>query len=73
MTKNVIGKRIREARYRLDLTQAELAARLQVSSMNISRGGIAKIEAGLRQVTDLEVEKFAEVLNVSPNWLFSRD
>ena len=71
MSKNLIGKQIKEARLRHDppLTQAELAVRLQLRGMNISRGGIAKIEMGVRKVSDIELVILAEILSVSTGWL----
>lgn len=69
--KNIVGSRVRIARhlYQPKLTQAELSARLQVSGWDIDRAGVAKIESGIRQVTDIEVVKLARALNISPTWL----
>jgi len=73
--RNIIGKRVRLARKRRKphLTQEELAAALQLLDWDISRGGIAKIEGGFRQVTDIEVKKLAQALKVSTSWLFEED
>lgn len=46
-----------------------VAVRLQLGGWGISRSGVAKIEIGLRQVTDIEVVKLAGALNVSAAWL----
>jgi transcriptional regulator with XRE-family HTH domain len=51
------------------MTQLELAARLQLQGCDISRSGVAKIELGIRQVTDLELIKIAAVLEVPAQWL----
>lgn len=40
-----VGLRIREIRERQNLTQAEVPARLQVCSRDVTRGALAKIEA----------------------------
>lgn len=73
--RNIIGKRVKQARLtkRPRLTQAALAARLQLDNWDIDRVGVAKIEAGLRQVTDFEVPKLARALDVDINWLFDEE
>jgi transcriptional regulator with XRE-family HTH domain len=53
------------------MTQRELAERLQLKGWDVSRAGIAKIEAGLCQVTDVEVTHLAEALGVSVAHLFN--
>jgi transcriptional regulator with XRE-family HTH domain len=69
--RNIVGVRVKEARLlgEKKITQADLAARLQLAGWEIDRVGIAKIEGGLRQVTDIEVKKLAKVLDVSAAWL----
>lgn len=52
------------------MTQSELAARLQLAGWEISRTGVAKIELGLRRVTDVEVWHLANALGVSVRMLF---
>lgn len=70
--RNVIGQQVKRARlsHNPKLTQAELAAKLQLSDWDIDRVGIAKIETGIREVNDKEVLILATVLNVSIDWLF---
>lgn len=73
--RNIVGKRVKEAR-RLKsprVTQARLAAKLQFEDWKISREGIAKIEIGIRQVTDKEVVMLARALNVTPQWLLEEE
>lgn len=69
--KNIIGKRVKLARTRFTprMTQQQLAVRLQLDNWDIDRSGVAKIEMGLRQVTDIELVKLAAALNVSAAWL----
>jgi transcriptional regulator with XRE-family HTH domain len=69
--RNIIGKQVKMARHRFKprMTQAALAVRLQLDDWDIDRSGVAKIELGLRQVTDIEVMKLAKALNVSASWL----
>ena len=67
--KNISGRRIRQARRRLSLSQADLAARLQVEGVQIKRDSISRIEIGTRFVPDYELLFFAKVLGVSAEWL----
>ena len=67
--KNISGDRIHQARTTMRLSQAELAARMQVNGVTIEREAISKIETGDRFVTDYELAVFAKVLNVSLEWL----
>lgn len=68
-SKNICGQRIKEARKSLGLTQDELAARLQVSGVNMERDSISRIEIGTRFVADYELLVFCKTLNVSPEHL----
>jgi len=72
--KNIVGKRVQEGRRKFNpsLSQEELAARLQIEGWKISRGTLSKIEAGIRQVTDIEVMFLAKTLKVSPDWLLDK-
>ncbi|NUM43098.1 MAG: helix-turn-helix transcriptional regulator [Anaerolineales bacterium] len=68
---NIVGNRVRLARSlrKPKLTQIELATQLQLLDWQIDRGGVAKIESGIRQVTDIEVVKLAKALQIKPGWL----
>lgn len=67
--KNISGERIREARLKLRLTQADLAARVQVEGVIMERDSISRIEIGTRFIPDYEIPVFARVLGVSVLWL----
>ena len=67
--KNICGDRVHEARCKMRLTQADLAARLQVEGITLERDSISRIEIGTRFVTDYEIRALARVLNVSMGWL----
>lgn len=71
---NIVGKRVQEARLKFTppLSQEELAARLELNGWKISRGTLAKIESGVRQVTDIEVMALSTTLKVSADWLFDK-
>lgn len=64
---NVCGLKIKEIRTNLPnkVSQRKLAEMLQVSDLDIDKNGIQRIESGIRFVTDIELKKIAEVLNVS--------
>jgi hypothetical protein len=49
-----------------------LAVRLELDWWKISRGTLSKIEAGIRQVTDIEVMVLARTLKVAPEWLLDK-
>ena len=67
--KNISGDRIHQARTAMRLSQAELAARMQVCGVMIEREAVSKIETGGRFVTDYELMVFARVLGVTMEWL----
>ena len=71
---NLVGKRVQEARLKFNppLSQEELAARLELNGWKISRGTLAKIESGVRQVTDIELMALSKTLKVSTDWLFDK-
>ena len=60
----IIGENIRKARNAMDITQEELAAKLQILDCNISRGTLAKIEAGIRHISVEEINAIKEVLKM---------
>ena len=67
--KNICGERVHEARRKLKLSQEQLAARLQVSGVNIERDSISRIEIGTRFVADYELAALAHALEVSVDYL----
>jgi hypothetical protein len=70
-SRNIIGKRVREARCGFDppLTQDQLAGRLAGEGIQLDRVALAKVEGGLRCAFDFEVRGLAAVLKVDANWL----
>lgn len=69
--KNICGRRIKEARQKMQLSQEDLAARMQVAGIIIERDSISRIEIGTRFVPDYELPVFAKVLKVSVLWLLN--
>ena len=71
--KNISGDRIHQARTSQRISQAELAARLQVRGITVEREAISKIETGDRFVADYELKYLAESLDVPLEWLVCED
>lgn len=68
-SKNICGKRIKEVRKKLKLSQEMLAAKLQVEGINIERDSVSRIEIGTRFVADYELLVLCKILNVTPEYL----
>jgi transcriptional regulator with XRE-family HTH domain len=61
---NLAGSRVRKLRVANGLTQEQLAARCQTAGWDVTRGTLAKIEAGVRRLNDAEVVVLAKCLKV---------
>ncbi|HJD48161.1 MAG TPA: helix-turn-helix domain-containing protein [Candidatus Mediterraneibacter norfolkensis] len=62
---NVSGSRIRDLRELANLSQEQLAAKIQLEGLNLNQKAISRIETGDRVVPDFELLYFSAVLNVS--------
>lgn len=71
--KNISGARIREARVKLRLSQAELAARMQAEGIIIERDSISRIEIGTRFIPDYALPIFSKVLRTPVTWLLGME
>ena len=60
---NICGKNISKFRIDLQISQRELADRMQLVGLDIDKNAIQRIECGKRFVTDIEIIAFAKVLN----------
>ena len=69
---NLTGKRIKEARLKANLSQAQLSAKLETLAIYVCRGSISRIENKERTVTDVEIDGISRTLNVSLDYLFGR-
>jgi len=67
---NIIGPQVQSIRESQDLTQDQIAARLNQLGWDISRGTFAKIECQRRQVTDTDIILLAKALKVKIEKLF---
>ncbi len=67
---NIVGKNVRTIRETKGWTQEQLVAKCNLIDWQISRSTLAKIEAHVRRVTDIEVQKLSVALNLPINELF---
>jgi ribosome-binding protein aMBF1 (putative translation factor) len=70
MAQNIVGPQVRRCRDQRGWSQDMLAARLQRHGWDISRGTLAKIEAQVRCVRDVEVLELSRALGVAVGDLF---
>ena len=61
--KNVVGTRLKALRETRNLTQGELAAKMQVMGFVLDQQAISNIENNKRVVTDFELAGFCKALN----------
>lgn len=73
--RNIVGKRVREARLRAvpPVSQEDLAGRVAGLGVSLDRSAISRIEAAERYVMDYEAAALAKALKVSVAWLFERE
>ena len=71
--RNIIGKRVTEARKAQDMKQIELLAKLQLAGIDMSIPALSLLEGQKRPVSDIELNALADILNVSVNWLLGRE
>ena len=67
-----IGENIRKWRSTKGMTQEQLSAQLQVRGCDISRGTLAKIEAGIRHISVEELNAIKAVLDIAYDDFFSQ-
>lgn len=66
-----VGENIRRLRIKRNLTQEQLAAKLQVLGCDVTRSALAKMEVGQRHLYPDEVKALKEILNVSYDEIFN--
>lgn len=62
---NISGQRIRELREAAEMSQEQLAAKIQLLDHNINQKAISRIETGDRVVPDFELLYFSKIFQVS--------
>ena len=70
--RNIVGKRVTQARKDQGIKQVELLAKLQLAGVDISVPALSLLEGQMRHVTDVELSALADVLDVSVDWLLGR-
>ena len=68
---NLCGKNVACRRNDLNISQRELADRLQLVGLDIDKNAVQRIECGKRFVTDIEIVALAKVFGVAPNDLLN--
>lgn len=63
--KNLISSRLIELRKQQNLSQRDLAHRLQLAGYDMDKNVITRIETNKRYVTDIELRALSEVLGIS--------
>ena len=71
--RNIVGKRVTEARLTQGMKQVELLAKLQLAGIDISVPALSLLEGQKRPVSDIELNALADILNVSVDWLLGRE
>ena len=59
-----VGENIRMIRKNNNITQEQLAAKLQIAGCDITRSALAKIEVGQRHIYPDELKAIKNILNV---------
>ena len=68
---NISGRRIKFLREQAELSQEQLAVKLELSGLQLSQKSISRIEQGQRLITDFELMKLAEILKVNVYYLLT--
>lgn len=71
--RNLIGKRVTQARKAQGMKQVELLAKLQLAGVDMSVPALSLLEGQKRPVSDIELNALADILNVSVDWLLNRE
>lgn len=68
--RNIAGPRIKEARLKAEMNQADLAAALSVDyDITLDRSDISEIETQVRGIKDYELDAIARILDVDVTWV----
>ena len=69
---NLSGRRIRQARLELGLSQEDLAVKLQLLGLQVSQMAVSRMETGKRIIPDFELPVLAQALGVTTDWLLGQ-
>jgi len=70
---NVCGENIKRFRKELEISQRELADRLQIIGLDVDKNAIQRMESGQRFITDIELVYISQALKKSIIELFELD
>ncbi len=70
---NIISERLKIARVKNNLSQRQLAEKMNTHQITMNQKVISRIENGERFVADFELLAFSRILDVSLYWLFGID
>ena len=70
--RNIVGKRVTQARKAKGMKQVELLTQLQLAGVDMSVPALSLLEGQKRPVSDIELNALADILNVSVDWLLDR-
>ena len=69
--KNVVSRLLKQYRIQQQMTQQDLACKMQTMGVNLDQQMISKIESNNRMVTDSELACFCIALKIQPNDLLA--
>lgn len=69
--KNVTGKKIKEFRESLDISQKTIVEMINQMGHSMTPSTISKIEMGKRGVSDMELQSFSRIFKCSINDFFA--
>ncbi len=67
--KNLISQRLIALRKKHNLSQRDLAHKLQLAGFDIDKNVITRIETNKRYVTDIELQAFCKIFNITYDYL----
>ena len=67
--KNLIGERLKKLRTKANLSQRDLARKLQLVGIDMDKNVITRIETNKRYVNDFELQALKQIFGVSYDYL----
>lgn len=71
--RNIVGPQVMRLRSSKGWSQEQMATACQVAGWDVSRGVLARIEGGVRWVSDFDLLQLASILNVPVGTLFPEE
>lgn len=71
LIETAVGNNIRILREKKEMTQEQVAAKLQINGCDITRSAVAKIEVGQRHLYPDEIILLKKILNVEYDEIFN--